>query len=453
MPASVPGPETPVYSPSEINREVRTHLEAGFARLWLRGEISNLARPASGHLYFSLKDARAQIRCALFRGNAAGGLGFRPANGDQVLVRGRLSLYEPRGDYQLIADGLLAAGAGALQQAFEALKKKLESEGLFAPERKQALPAWPRRIAVVTSPSGAAVRDILDVLTRRWPLARVRVYASPVQGDAAAPGLRRALLAADRDGFADVIVLARGGGSIEDLWAFNDEALARAIAGLETPIISGVGHETDFTIADFVADVRAPTPTAAAVAATPDGVELSARVRSLSKRVVAAVDRRIDRLAQGLDHLDRRRAGRHPRRRLEELVRRHQQARLQLERAGQRIIASCRQQLAAVDHRLATAAPARSIERLEQHREGLDGRLQRAMQLRLERSHARLGAAARALNSASPLNILERGYAVVRADDGTALSRPEQFQPGQEVGLLFRDFEVRARVLGKPERL
>ncbi len=452
MPATAPGPEIPVYAPSEINREVRTHLEAGFPRVWLRGEISNLARPASGHLYFSLKDARAQIRCALFRGNADG-LGCRPANGDEVLVRGRLSLYEPRGDYQLIADAMLAAGAGALQQAFEALKKKLEAEGLFAPERKQTLPAWPRRIGVVTSPSGAAVRDILDVLARRWPLARVRVYASPVQGDGAAPDLGRALLAADRDGFADVILLARGGGSIEDLWAFNDENLARTIAGLATPVISGVGHETDFTIADFVADVRAPTPTAAAVAATPDGAELADRVQLLSKRLAAAIQRRIDRTAQGLDHLDRRRLGQHPRLRLQELARRHAQARVQLERAGQRIILGRGQHLTALERRLATAAPARTVERLAQLRAGLDGRLQRAMQLQLERGQARLGAAARALDSASPLNILERGYAVVRAADGTPLTRPDQFQTGREVGLRFRDFEVRARVLDKPELL
>lgn len=452
MSAIAPGPETPVYSPSEINREVRTHLEAGFPRLWLRGEISNLSRPASGHLYFSLKDARAQIRCALFKGNATG-LGFRPANGDEVLVRGRLSLYEPRGDYQLIADGLLAAGAGALQQAFETLKKKLAAEGLFAPETKRALPAWPRRISVVTSPSGAAVRDILKVLARRWPLARVRIYASPVQGDAAAPDLRRALIAADRDGFADVIILARGGGSIEDLWAFNDEALARTIAALSTPLISGVGHETDFTIADFVADVRAPTPTAAALAATPDGVELLVRVQGLARRLSRAVERRLDGMAQGLDHLDRRRIGHHPRNRVEELGRRHERACVALERSAQRVIAQCQQQLAGLELRLAAAAPARTLERLEQLREGLHGRLQRAMQLQLERGHARLGAAARALNSASPLQILERGYAVVRAVDGTALSRADHFHPGQEVGLLFKDFEVRARVLDKPVEL
>ncbi|MEE4638629.1 MAG: exodeoxyribonuclease VII large subunit [Wenzhouxiangella sp.] len=446
MPITAPGPETPVYSPSEINREVRTHLEAGFPRLWLRGEISNFSRPASGHLYFSLKDSRAQIRCALFRSHASG-IGFRPANGDEVLVRGRLGLYEPRGDYQLIADGLLAAGAGVLQQAFEALKKKLEAEGLFASERKRALPAWPRQIGVVTSPSGAAVRDVLNVLARRWPLAPVRIYASPVQGDAAAPGLQRALLAAERDGLADVILLVRGGGSIEDLWAFNDEALARTLASLSIPVVSGVGHETDFTIADFVADTRAPTPTAAAVAATPDGFDLAKGLQGLGRRLSSAIERRIDRTAQGLDHLDRRRLGRHPRRQLEELSYRCGQAGIALRRGILRVVSLHQARLNAAELRLTAAAPARTVQRLNQRREELRRRLERAMWLQLERAQASLGSNARALGSASPLNILDRGYAIVRDADGTALSRADQFQAGQRVDLVFRDFEIRARVL------
>src|SRR6056297_2038274 len=255
MPVSAPGPETRVYQPVELNREVRVHLEAGFPRLWIAGEISNLARPASGHWYFTRKDERAQIRCALFRGQRENVVGD-PQSGDQVLVRGRISLYEPRGDYQLIADALLPAGSGQLQQAFEALKRKLEAEGLFAQELKRALPPHPRTIAVVTSASGAAVRDILTTLARRWPMARVALNASPVQGEQAVPGLIKALDRIDADGSADVVILARGGGSIEDLWAFNDETLARTIAELPVPVVSGVGHETDFTIADFVADVR-----------------------------------------------------------------------------------------------------------------------------------------------------------------------------------------------------
>ena len=252
-----------VYSPSELNREVRLHLEAGFPRLWVEGEVSNLARPASGHLYFSLKDEKAQIRCALFRGNA-GGIGFRPENGMLVQVRGRLGLYEPRGEYQLIADAMEEAGEGRLRAAFEALKKRLEQEGLFDAATKQALPANPLRVGVITSPSGAVIRDILHVLQRRWPLAAVRLYPVPVQGDEAPPAVVRALNAANQHNWADALILGRGGGSLEDLWAFNEEAVARAVFASALPVISAVGHETDFSISDFVADVRAPTPSAAA---------------------------------------------------------------------------------------------------------------------------------------------------------------------------------------------
>ena len=449
MSLAAPGPEARIYGPAELNQEARIHLEAGFARLWVRGEISNLARPASGHLYFSLKDAKAQIRCALFRGNAAG-IGFRPQNGDEVLVRGRLSLYEPRGDYQLIADGLLTAGVGALQLAFEALKKKLEAEGLFAPERKQPLPSWPARIGVVTSPSGAAVRDILNVLAQRWPLARVRIYASKVQGDQAPGELVRALRAADRDGFSDVLLLARGGGSLEDLWAFNDEQLARTISGLATPIVSGVGHETDFTIADFVADLRAPTPSAAAAAATPDGPALLRQLSGLDSRLQGASGRRLDRHAQGLDYLDRRLASRHPGRRLDELAERRVVLERRLQRAVARQLQAGELQIRTLRGRLLTTSPQLRIKTATERLDVFRRRLELATSGQLDRLRARLLAQTRALEGVSPLRVLERGYAVVRDPDGLALSRAEQFSPGQAVSLLFRHFEVRAEVLDRP---
>ena len=271
-----------VYTPSELNREVRMHLEAGFSRICLEAEISNLARPASGHLYFSLKDDAAQIRCAMFR-TAASRASIRPENGMQVLARGRISLYEPRGEYQFIVESLEEAGVGLLQQRFEALKKKLEAEGLFAAERKQNLPQFPFRIGVISSPSGAVIRDILHVLQRRWPVAQVRLYASPVQGTEAPTALCSALARANREQWAEVLILARGGGSLEDMQAFNDETVARSVAASALPVISAVGHETDFSICDFVADLRAPTPSAAAELATPDiqqlrsGLDRSAR--------------------------------------------------------------------------------------------------------------------------------------------------------------------------------
>ena len=450
MSLPAPGPESRIYAPSELNQEARLHLEAGFPRLWIRGEISNLARPASGHLYFSLKDARAQIRCALFRGNAAG-MGFRPQNGDEVLVRGRLSLYEPRGDYQLIADGLLAAGAGELQAAFEALKKKLEAEGLFAPERKQALPAWPRRVGVVTSPSGAALRDILNVLGKRWPIAEVRLYPAQVQGQTAPAELIRALRAAEREEFAEVILLARGGGSLEDLWAFNDEQLARVIADLRTPLISGVGHETDFTITDFVADLRAPTPSAAAAAATPDGPALQARLRELQTRIQTAALRRLDRDGQTLDHLLRRLQAHSPARRLQDMARRRMELERRLRSAISRSLGLSEQRLRAGQARLRQASPARRLARMDEQRQALQRRLMVAMERHLERLGARLGAQTRALDSVSPLQVLERGYAVVRDEHGRALTQSEQFTPGQDIALRFRRFEVQATVSAEPE--
>ncbi|MEE4296020.1 MAG: exodeoxyribonuclease VII large subunit [Wenzhouxiangella sp.] len=447
MSVSAPGPETAVLSPSEINREVKIHLEAGFPRVWLRGEISNLACPASGHLYFSLKDSRAQIRCALFRGNTAG-LDFRPANGDEVLVRGRLSLYEPRGDYQLIADGLLSAGAGALQQAFDALKRKLEQEGLFAPEKKLAIPAWPKRLAVVTSPSGAAIRDILNVLAQRWPLAEVKIYATAVQGEAAAPQLRRALLAAESDGFAEVILLARGGGSIEDLWAFNDESLARTISTLGIPVISGVGHETDFTISDFVADLRAPTPTAAAVAATPDGPAIQGELTVKSRRMVNHLVRKLDTLAQSLDYVDRRLQARHPIRRIGDLSARQNQAHRRLAQIMARSLESRRKVLSSCQQRLLANSPRRKIRTGEHGLETLEARLGIAIKTHLDRSEARWTQLARILHAASPLNVLDRGYAVVMDTSGNALTQARHFQPDQALMLRFKNFEVPAKVTG-----
>ena len=256
-------PERRVYSVARLNNEVRILLEQGLPVVWVEGELSNLSQPSSGHWYFSLKDREAQIRCAMFRQRNAQ-IGFIPKAGSAVLARGRVSLYEPRGDYQLIVDHLEEAGVGALQREYEKLKTRLAAEGLFATDRKRPLPAFPRRIALVTSPSGAAVRDVLNILGRRYPTAGVLIYPTPVQGAAAAPGIVAALRAVSAQRLCDVIILTRGGGSIEDLWAFNDEGVARASRASELPVVAGIGHEIDFTIADFVAEARAPTPSAAA---------------------------------------------------------------------------------------------------------------------------------------------------------------------------------------------
>ena len=277
-------PEREVFSVSALNRDARRIIESNFGVIWVEGEISNLARPSSGHMYWSLKDDNAQVRCAMFR-QANRSLTFAPKNGLQVLARARVSLYETRGEFQLIVDFLEEAGEGLLRRRFEELKRKLAAEGLFETERKQQLPALPRRIGVVTSPSGAAVRDILSVLRRRFPWVQVVIYPTLVQGATAAYEIAQTLELADSRGDCDLLILARGGGSLEDLWSFNEEIVARAIAALDTPLISGVGHEIDFTIADFVADVRAPTPSGAAEIAVPDQAEWLAALAGTAQRL------------------------------------------------------------------------------------------------------------------------------------------------------------------------
>src|SRR5271169_6511604 len=281
-----------IYSVSRLNREVRVLLERGFASLWLEAEISNLARPGSGHWYFSLKDSAAQVRCCMFRQRNML-TAFAPQDGQKVLVRARIGLYEARGEYQLVIDHMEDAGLGALKRQFEELAAKLAAEGLFAPERKRPLPTLPSRIGVITSPTGAAVRDILHVLARRFAAVPVLLYPVAVQGAAAAAEIIAALALAGRRAECDVLILARGGGSLEDLWAFNDEALARAIVASPIPIVSGVGHEIDFTIADFAADVRAPTPSAAAEIVVPDAQEWLKTIRTLGARLRQGMRRRL----------------------------------------------------------------------------------------------------------------------------------------------------------------
>ena len=449
MRISPPGPENRIYRPAELNQEVKLHIEAGFPRLWIEAELSNLARPASGHLYFSLKDQRAQLRCALFKGSSSN-VAFRPENGMKVLVRGRLSLYEARGDYQLIADAMLEAGAGSLQQAFEATCKALKAEGLFSEARKRALPAWPRRIAVVTSPSGAAIRDILKVLSQRWPAARVRIYPTLVQGEAAAPQIITALQAADRHAFADVILLSRGGGSLEDLWAFNDEALARAIADCSRPVVTGIGHETDITIADFVADLRAPTPSAAAAAATPDGPALRAQLQSIERRRTRGIENNLNRQTQTIDYLSRRLEQHQPWRRFEDITNRLNGLTLRLIRTQQKHIARHDTSLRSIEHRLQGRHPMRQIERALGTSVQLHQRLNRSQRLIVERSETRLRHLMRQLNAVSPLQVLERGYGVIRSDDGKAMTRMKDFYIGCKINVLMDNFEVDAEVKSEP---
>lgn len=422
--------DRPVITVSRLNREVRELLEQGMPPVWVEGELSNLARPASGHLYFSLKDDRAQIRCAMFRSRNQL-VRFRPENGQQVLVRGRIGLYEPRGDYQLIVESMEEAGDGALRRKFEELRQKLEAEGLFAADRKRALPTLPRRIGVITSPSGAAIRDVLQVLQRRFPAIPVLIYPVPVQGAEAAREIRNMLAHAVKRAEVDVLLLTRGGGSLEDLWSFNDEALARAIAACPLPIVSAVGHEVDVTIADLVADQRAPTPSAAAELLSPDGAAWLRQFEAAAERLQFVQERRQQQEAQRLDNLLKRLEQQHPGRRLRDHARRLDELGLRLDQAwrtGQRLRTTALQQ---AHRRLQAANPARGIAQWRERTRSLERRLQAAQHHQLERSRERLGALARTLETVSPLATVSRGYAIVqRPDDGAVIRNATDLQPG-----------------------
>jgi exodeoxyribonuclease VII large subunit len=399
---SATAPTHAIYSVSKLNREVRQLLESGIGQVWVQGELSNLARPSSGHWYFSLKDRDAQLRCAMFRARN-GQCRFTPREGQAVVAYGRVSLYEPRGDYQLLIEHLDDAGMGALQRAFDELKARLAAEGLFAIERKRELPLVPRCIGVITSPTGAAVRDVLHVLARRFPAAAVLVYPVPVQGAAAAPAIVAALDLACARAECDVLILARGGGSLEDLWAFNDERVARAIHRCTIPVVTGIGHEIDFTIADFVADLRAPTPSGAAELVAPDGRAWLHKLSQIGARFAAGMRRQ-------LQHENTRFAG---------LMRRLQQTH-----------------------------PGVRLAHYSQRLDELEGRLQFALQAGLAGHAARLESAARALQGISPLATLGRGFAVItRSADGALVTSAGQLSVGETFDAALAQGSLHAAVL------
>ncbi|MCC2637673.1 MAG: exodeoxyribonuclease large subunit, partial [Moraxellaceae bacterium] len=402
-----------ILSVTLLNDQVRDLLEGSFPNLWVEGEISNLSQPSSGHLYFTLKDAGAQIRAAMFRGNNRF-LRFTPKNGQQVLVKARLSLYAPRGDYQLIVDSMEEAGLGALRRAFDLLRLRLQEEGLFAAERKRELPVPPRHIAVITSPTGAAVRDILSVLGRRFPGLPVTILPVPVQGTEAAPAIVRALACANAQSEFDVILLARGGGSLEDLWAFNEESVARAIAASRLPVVTGVGHETDFTIADFVADVRAPTPSAAAELLSPDGEELLGSLEGFELLLTRALQVRLQHSTRELAHLRARL--RHPGQRLRDLAQRLDDLELRLRRAREQGLRARQAQLHSLLARLRGQQPGQRLPALQQQVRQLDTRLLQALRQQLRERQTQLGHLGERAQLASPLAIVARGYAILEHD-------------------------------------
>ena len=431
-PASGEAPPRTIYSVSDLAEILSGLLQDSLPNLWVQGEISNLAKPASGHWYFTLKDERAQLRCAMFR-NSNFYVRPPPANGDAVLIRGKVGIYAARGELQMIVDHMEPAGTGALLRAFEVLKARLAAEGLFDTGLKRPLPFAPRRIGLITSGSGAAVHDVLTTLARRWPLAEVFLYPVPVQGAEAPPAIVRALAELPRRAPVDVVLLVRGGGSLEDLWAFNEEAVARAIRACAVPVVTGVGHEVDVTIADFVSDLRAATPTAAAELATPDIAEWAGRVEGIGTQLIAGMERRLQRSEEQLERTQARLTVLHPGRRLQERAQRLDELDERLRHAWTARLETQRQRLRAQSGRLLRADPAQRLHGERRHLDSLALLLRSRMQTLLGNRGARLARANALLDSLNPEAVLARGYAIVRDEHGAVLHDAAQARPGSAI--------------------
>jgi len=438
-----PGRE--IYTVSRLNAEARAVMEGSFPLLWIEGEISNLARPSSGHWYFSLKDSAAQVRCAMFRQRNML-LRFKPQDGMQVLIRARVSLYEGRGEFQLLAEHMEEAGTGALQRAFEILKQRLQQEGLFASELKRPLPTFPACIGVITSPSGAAIRDILTVLARRFPRIPVIVYPVLVQGTGAAEQISAAIQRAGKRAGCDVLIVGRGGGSLEDLWAFNEEVVARAIHASTIPIVSAVGHEIDFTIADFVADMRAPTPSAAAELLSPDQAEIATKLLQQRLRLAQSLQRQLRHKRQTLTQLRQRL--KHPGRRLQDIAQRLDGLEQRLLRAQQVRIHRAASSLATIFAQLERHTPSHRISTLQLQTKDISHRLQRVMGQYQQQLQQRLQQAAQTLDALSPLATLSRGYAIITTADGKIIRSSSQTKAGEQVKARLAEGLLLCRVEG-----
>jgi exodeoxyribonuclease VII large subunit len=434
-----------IYSVAQLNRAVRELLESGFSNLWVEGEISNLARPPSGHLYFTLKDSGAQVSCALFR-NRATRLAFQVENGTHVLVQAAVSLYEARGNYQLIVNHMEEAGDGALRRAFEQLKQRLHGEGLFDPAHKRALPLWPRRIGVITSPTGAAVRDVLTVLKRRFPAIPVIIYPTLVQGENAAAQIVGALQTAERRAECDVLLLTRGGGSLEDLWPFNEESVARAVHACGLPVVSAVGHEIDVVITDFVADQRAATPSAAAELLSPDRNQLLARLGQLRQHLDARLRQALGRARERLEWLARRLRQCDPGRRLQQQNQRLDELQQRLVRAWSHTGARRQSRLESLHARLRHHSPEQQLQRLDALGARLAQRLEYCINIQLSAQREKLAVVSRALDAISPLATLQRGYSITLA---TATGRVVRSADETAVGDILETCLASGRVLSQ----
>lgn len=435
---------TVVISVSELNRRARTLVESGFPLLWVAGEISNFTRATSGHCYFLLKDAQAQARCVFFR-HKASALDWQLQNGLQVEVLALPTLYETRGEFQLTVENVRRSGLGALFEAFERLKKKLEQEGLFDASRKKPIPAFPLVIGIVTSPNAAALRDVLTSLARRMPAIRIVLYPAPVQGVGAGARIAQAIRTASARTDADVLIVCRGGGSIEDLWAFNEEVVARAIADCAIPVISGVGHETDFTIADFVADARAPTPTAAAALASANRLELLARLLALYRQMKRGADRLLEARMQQLDYLGKRLL--HPGEQVRNRQRHLEHLATRLKSSMARVLDRASWRSAALAGELRAMRP--DIDAAVLRQQDLVLRLKLGHARLLELHEGRLRSWAANLEHLNPQSVLERGYSIVTRADGRIVRSAAEVQMGERLRLAFARGAAQTRVESK----
>ena len=442
--------ERQILSVSQLNRSVRHLLETQLPMLWVDGEISNFARPASGHWYLTLKDDQAQVRCAMFR-NTNQRVGFQPSNGTQVLVRCRAGLYEGRGEYQLVIEHMEEAGFGALQRQFEMLKQQLSTEGLFDTQHKQPMPESVRHIGVITSATGAAVKDILSVLNRRFPSIRVSIFPTAVQGAQAAGQIIEAINNANRQGQCDALIVGRGGGSLEDLWPFNEETVARAIFASEIPIVSAVGHEVDFTIADFVADLRAPTPSAAAELLSPDGEDMLNQFEGFEILLGEAMTRKIRQLEQRTDYLQKRLQ--HPGRKLQEQAQHLDHLDIRLRRAMAGTMQQQAVRMKTLGDKLVRQNPRDAIVQRQQLVANAVKHMMRAVSQQLESKQNKTAQAMHLLDTVSPLKTLGRGYSIIRDNNDAVIRSVAAVKAGDELRGQLVDGEVVFAVTGTNNKI
>ena len=435
----------PIFTVSRLNQTVRQLLEMEMGQIWLSGEISNLSQPSSGHWYFTLKDDRAQVRCAMFR-NSNRRVAFRPQNGQQILMRATITLYEPRGDYQLIAESMQPAGDGLLQQQFEQLKQRLQEEGLFDPAHKKPLPSPARCVGVVTSSSGAALHDILNVLQRRDPSLPVIIYPTAVQGVDAPMQIVRAIELANQREECNVLIVGRGGGSLEDLWSFNDERVAKAIFASQIPIVSAVGHETDVTIADFVGDLRAPTPSAAAELVSRNQTELMRQMLSQQQRMEMAMDYYLARHQQRFTRLNHRLQQQHPQLRLARQNTLLLKLRRRLDEAVQTRLRLAERQQERLSQRLNQQQPSAQIQRNQQRLAQIHNRMELLIQRQLSSNRERFGALCSQLEGVSPLATLSRGFSVTQSPNGNVLKSVKQVNNGELLKTRLQDGWIESTV-------